>query len=195
MILSIAGLASKVWFKCSFGSNEIKLGLKRGSFSGDSGYGYVNFEESMCSDVGKLLLNGDVPCVTGQAALGLGVTAVLLLAAAAAMGALIAFKRQTGGLWGGALSLNIVGGVLALVSGAGYMGRMTDYFNANEFCDAGQSAPILMIISQSTKGERGKSRRGHERGQAGEHWGTLKEEDKSECSCSSFPFCCFIFVI
>lgn len=158
MVLSIAGLASKVWFKCSSGGVEIKLSLQRGTVSGYNGYSYMEVDESLCSDLGKGFL-GDVPCSAGQAALGLGVTAVLLLAAAAGMGAIIAFKKHLGGMWGGALSLNIVGGVLALASGAGYIGRMADYTNGSEACDTAQAGPILMIISQSMRGEgwyRGK---------------------------------------
>jgi len=142
---SIAALVLKPWFVCGNDVIELSFGLQKlkVTSSGLSG------EEDVCSDIVKLLLNGsDVPCSTGKLALGLGAAAAAVIGVAMLLGAFIAATRRLGGMWGATLVANLLGGALAIASGAIYVGLMVKETDGSSDCKPAQAAPILMVAGE-----------------------------------------------
>lgn len=145
----MVSLILKRWYACGVPElAELEFGLQNAKAT----MGGISLSVDVCNQQLQDAFS-KVPCEAGTASLGLGATGAALMGLAVVFAGVIAYNRRLGGLWGGALSVNLLGGVLAIVSGATYVARMSDLasdLGFGEACAADQAAPILMIAGRST---------------------------------------------
>ena len=129
--LIVGSLLTPTWFVCSIPvwvaatrTTETLSGVWSLTTETDT-YQGAELSASVCSAAYEQGYAGDVPCVSGQVAIGLGISGAVLLAVSSAL--LLALSLQPGrssGFWAVALGSSLLGGLAAAAGGATYFGAM-----------------------------------------------------------------------
>ena len=147
----IGSVANDLWFACTGDELVMNVGLSSASVSMASPTQTIHFCDAAIRNLSTFY---DVACTSGRAALGLGITGIILTAFGALFSILLTTSYRRGAFWSAALVTQLTGGILGLAGGAAYMGRMNhkadDAFPESVDCSS-QSGPILLLVGQSQK--------------------------------------------
>ena len=149
IVLVIAGLGTSLWYKCTFPGSSTSLQFELTHIKQYQD-GQLAVSVGSCDDQVKQSLYSDVPCKSGQLAMGLGIVGIFLLAFGVAFSAMIAMAKRAQSFWIGSMTFFLLGGIAALIGGAAYIGlisaKMSDVLSGASYTCNGEAGSILLIV-------------------------------------------------